>query len=153
TTVADVNGDGQPDLVVSDGGRTDLTVQLNSGRADGPETVPASQLSILLNSGHGTFADPFTVLTGLNPGRVSVADVNGDGKPDLVVADAGGNAVSVLLGKGDGTFRRRRSFAAGSSPGMVVAKDVTGDKKPDVVVTNPRTSSLSVLPGNGQGSL
>ena len=39
---------------------------------------------------------------------MAVADVNGDGKPDLVVANDGSNTVSVLLGNGDGTFAARR---------------------------------------------
>ena len=71
------------------------------------------------------------------PSSVAVADVNGDGKPDLVVANYGSNTVSVLLGNGDGTFqapahlRRRRPI-----PLSVAVADVNGDGKPDLVVAN-----------------
>ena len=47
---------------------------------------------------------------------VAVADVNGDGKPDLVVANQGSNTVSVLLGNGNGTFQAQQTFAAGPKP-------------------------------------
>ena len=47
---------------------------------------------------------------------MAVADVNGDGKPDLVVANYSGNNVSVLLGNGDGTFAAQQTFAVGANP-------------------------------------
>src|SRR5262249_54870030 len=78
--VADVNGDGKPDLLVSN--------------------FSSSDTGVLLGNGDGTFL-PVVTLTGA--GAVAVADVNRDGKPDLLLA-SGGN-VAVLLGKGDGTFQ------------------------------------------------
>ena len=72
---------------------------------------------------------------------------NGDGQPDLVVANSGNNTVSVLLGNGTGRFRPP-SFATGLSPFSVAAGDVNGDGRPDLVVANESTNSVSVLLGN-----
>ena len=47
---------------------------------------------------------------------MAVADVNGDGKPDLVVANVNSNTVSVLLGNGNGTFQAQQIIAAGAIP-------------------------------------
>jgi hypothetical protein len=80
---------------------------------------------------------------------VAVADVNGDGRPDLVVANPDTNTVSVLLGNGDGTFAPPRAVTGGSSVAVV---DVNGDGKPDLVVTNFYVGTVSVLPGNGDGT-
>ena len=54
--------------------------------------------------------------TGVSPNFVVIADVNGDGIPDLVTANAIGNSVSVLLGNGNGTFQAAQNFATGSLP-------------------------------------
>ena len=62
--------------------------------------------------------------------------MNGDGKPDLVVANYASNTVSVLLGNGNGTFQAQQTFATGTSPIAVAVGDVTGDGKPDIVVAN-----------------
>src|SRR5437016_2479890 len=58
------------------------------------------------------FAAPFLSFdTGSYPLSVAVADLNGDGKPDLVAANNLANTVSVLLGNGDGTFGAKTDFA------------------------------------------
>ena len=68
---------------------------------------------------------------------MALADVNGDGKPDLVVANSyGADTVSVLLGNGNGTFQAQQTFATGSDPVSVAVGDVNGDGKPDLVVAN-----------------
>ena len=91
---------------------------------------------------------------GTNPHRLTVADVNGDGKPDLVAANYGSGTVSVLLGNGNGTFagaadlRRRRAARA---PWR--SADLNGDGKPDLAVANYSSNSVSVLLGNGNGTL
>ena len=68
---------------------------------------------------------------------MAVGDVNGDGKADIVVANAGSNTVSVLLGNGNGTFQAQQTFATGN--GANFGGDwamLNGDGKPDIVVAN-----------------
>ena len=67
---------------------------------------------------------------------VAVGDFNGDGKPDLAVANSGSNNVSVLLGNGDGTFQAPVNYTAGSRSASVAVADFNGDGKPDLVVAN-----------------
>ncbi len=90
--------------------------------------------------------------TGSAPSSVTVSDVNGDGKSDLVAANAGGASVSVLLGNGDGTFQNQTTFATGLSPSSVAVMDVNGDGRPDLVVANSGDNNVSVLLGNGDGT-
>jgi FG-GAP-like repeat len=103
---------------------------------------------------------------GANAISVAVADLNGDGKPDVVVANGciicGTGAVfgvGVLLGNGDGTFQTAHNYPVGGdlAPISVAIGDVNRDGKPDVVVTSECFSDnncggVSVLLGNGDGS-
>ena len=90
--------------------------------------------------------------SGIGPESAIVADFNGDGRPDLAVANSGENTVSILLGKGDGTFASRRDFATGKTPISVVAGDLNGDGKLDLAVANSSDLTVSILLGNGDGS-
>ena len=67
---------------------------------------------------------------------MAVADLNGDGKPDLVVANGSSNSVSVLLGNGNGTFQTQSTYRHRLDPDSVAVADVNGDGKPDLVVAN-----------------
>lgn len=82
---------------------------------------------------------------------IAVADVNNDGKADVVVAN--GSTVSVMLGNGDGTFQQAINVAAGQSPIFVAVADVNGDGKPDLLVLSQfGAQNISVLLGNGNGT-
>jgi hypothetical protein len=83
---------------------------------------------------------------------VAVADVNGDGHPDLVVANKYGASLSLLLGNGDGSFRAAQNFTAGANPFSVAVADLNGDGRPDLVVANEGSNTVSVLLGNGNGT-
>src|SRR3989454_1013397 len=90
--------------------------------------------------------------TGALPITVAVADLNGDGIPDLVVVNVGADTVSVLLGLADGTFGPKTDFATGAGARSVAIGDLNGDGVPDLVVSNVSASTVSVLLGTGSGS-
>jgi hypothetical protein len=109
--VADVNSDGKPDLIV-----------VNCGNCYGPPSITnIGSVGVMLGNGDGTFQSAVTYGTGTSSPRfVAVADVNGDGKLDLVVAnrciDNGcliEAVVAVLLGNGDGTFQAAVIYNSG----------------------------------------
>src|SRR5439155_27052006 len=106
---------------------------------------------VLLGNADGSCQHQRDFAVGSGPRAVAVADVNGDGKPDLVVANEGDNTVSVLLGNG-GTFQPQYTFPA-ASPGSVAVVDVDGDGRPDLLVVNSYDNCDSVLLGLGEGSV
>jgi len=95
-------------------------------------------------------ADP---RVGVHPDSVAVGDFNGDGTPDLAIANYGSNSVSILLGNGNGygTFATQVSYPVGSGPVWVVTGDFNGDGKLDLAVANSN-GVLSILLGNGNGT-
>ena len=135
-TVVDVNSDNRPDIITAN--------------------TNANNVGVLLNAGNGTFLTVATYSTGGTsaPQSVAVVDVNGDNKPDIIVANPSASNVGVLLGVGNGTFLAQTTFstATSSSPQSVVVVDVSGDNKPDIIVANQGTNSVGVLLGIGNGT-
>jgi hypothetical protein len=141
--VGDFNGDGKLDLAVADYGDSYY------GYAGG--------VSVLLGKGDGTFLPAKGYAAGDNPWSVAVGDFNGDGVPDLAVANSavlgGTPSVSILLGQGDGTFLPAVNYAAGQRSYSVAVGDFNGDGKQDLAVANAWPSNtVSVLLGNGDGT-
>ncbi len=100
----------------------------------------------------GSFRQAENVNVENNPRFAGVADLNGDGKLDMVVANSGAGNVSVLLGVGDGTFQPRTNYATGSGPTGVALADYDKDGKIDAVVANYNANTITLLQGNGDGS-
>ncbi|MFI4978958.1 MAG: FG-GAP repeat domain-containing protein [Nevskiales bacterium] len=131
----DFDGDGKPDLAVA-----------NSG---------SSTLSILLNDGHGNFSVSSTPSTGGGsiPRGLAVADFDGDGKPDIAVADDNGQLgqLSVLHNNGAGFTLLTPAIAIATAV-KVVAADFNGDGFPDVAVLNQGGGTVVVLLNDGSGN-
>jgi len=79
------------------------------------------------------------------------ADVNGDGKPDLICANSQGNTLSVLTNDGSGGFMTSGTYPAGNGPNSVVTADINGDGWLDLICANNGDATLSVLTNNGSG--
>jgi FG-GAP-like repeat/CARDB/Divergent InlB B-repeat domain/FG-GAP repeat len=82
----------------------------------------------------------------------AIGDFNGDGHPDLAVANYGTDAVSILLGDGVGSFGPPADFAAGHGPKYLTIADFNGDGHPDLAVANVGDNTVSILPGDGLGA-
>lgn len=139
--VADVNGDGKPDLIIADSKDQQVSVLLNT------TTTGASTLTFAARQ---SFSTPPTPPNRNAPVCVVMADVNGDGRPDIVASNEDSNNVSVLLntttpGASTASFAAQQSFATGSAAAAVAVADVNGDGKPDLVVANSSDNDVSVL--------
>src|SRR4029077_8971049 len=103
--VGDFNGDGKPDLAVTDQG---------------------GGVTILLGNGDGSFQTGGNYPAGSGSSSVAMGDFNGDGKLDLAVTNWTSNNVSALLGNGDGTFQPAVNYAVYANPSSVTVGDFNG---------------------------
>ncbi len=131
---ADLNGDGNQDLVVS----------------MGDPNVGSGLIAFLAGTGDGGFAPPLLLWTGISPRGVAVLDIDGDGRLDIAVgvcAD-GGNSVSYFLGT-QGGFGERHDIPVSNCAYALIATDLNGDGRPDLVTGSPGPY-LSEDGGEGQ---
>ena len=89
--------------------------------------------------------------TGSNPRAVVGADLNADGRTDLVVTNLDGNSVSVLLGAGDGTFAPIREYPTSAPPVAVTATDINGDGRADLLTSVPGPGAVEVFTAGASG--
>jgi len=137
-TIADVNKDGNPDIVIANGGSGNVSVYLGDGKGGFTQAK----------------GSPFPA--GQNCADITTADFNGDRSIDLAIANHGVKTVTVLLGNGQGQFALAPGspFAVESNPhphGIAVA-DFNGDKKPDIAIDSWAENKVLVLFGKGDGT-
>jgi hypothetical protein len=132
--LADFDGDGDLDIVV--------TVR-----------NPA-QLALLRNNGQGGFAPPeFTALiSGTDPSGIVARDFDGDGHVDVMVSNNGTNGVRFLKNLGDGDFLSGAGLVVGANPQNIDAADFDGDGDMDVAVTNRGDGTISFIRNLGGGA-
>ena len=132
-TAADFDGDADLDLAFTD----------FWGQAVG----------VLLNTGTGTFGPATIYPVAGQAAYVATGDFNGDGKPDLAVANSyAGSYVSILLGTGGGSFAPPVNYPVGGNPAALAIADFNGDGKQDLAVANRSSGTVSILLGAGTGS-
>ena len=130
--VADLNGDGIPDLIVANGLGNNIFVYLG---------LPSGQ-----------FASPQEFSVGADPVDITVSDLNGDGVPDLVVVNKQSNDLSIFFGQAHGdnwTLTSGPTLQVGAEPVATTVADVNGDGIPDILVANSASNNVYLLRGEG----
>src|SRR5580704_8216018 len=134
---ADVNLDGNLDLVVAD-----------SGAATTTNTV-GNSVSVFLGNGDGTFILPggarMDFAAGTTPTSFVIADFNDDGIPDLLVTASGDDAAALMIGASGGFFNAPIEVPVGTTPDSVATADFNGDGLPDVAISNFGSNTASVI--------
>jgi hypothetical protein len=176
--VADIDGDGIRDLTLVDGSGEILFRRgqaVNSDGFDPPITVnpgdPSRAVAAVMTAqGYvlasadatdnaislfayqgGRFRPVGSLVTGQEPAQVIAANLDGDGRTDLVVRDAGDGTLSVFMSDGRGGFFPRLSIPVGPGVSDVEAADVSGDGTLDLLVTDQVTGQVEVLVNQGGG--
>ena len=176
---ADLDGDGDLDLLTANYISDNVSVLLNNGAGafvagtavpvgNGPREVEAGDLdgdgdidflvtnysgdsvSVLRNNGNATFTAAPVVLVGDVPRGLGIGDLDGDGDLDFVSVNYGSDNVSVRLNNGSAGFAAAGApVTTGTNPVAVALGDFDGDSDVDMAVTNNSNSNVSILLNNG----
>lgn len=131
-------------------GKTDLAV--TSANTDETDGSASYQVTILLANGDGTFTKGQSYATGASDTSIAGGDFNGDGIPDLAIANRYDDTVTILLGSGDGTFTTVAPIPTDSGPFAIISGDFNSDGNIDLATANYDGSTVTVLLGNGDGT-
>ena len=180
--IGDVNGDGSPDLAVTNYGANTVTILF--GSKSGTFTVQpttlatcaspygvaigdfehngypsvavtcfsAAELEVFPNNGNGTFGAPFITATNASPASLVVGDFNRDGKLDIVVGNSIANNISFFAGNGNNTFAGNMTSPSLNFPDSIVAGDFNGDGILDIAGVAPNFNSVEITLGVGDGT-
>ncbi len=110
-----------------------------------PAPVPDPNPSVRL------FQAMFKYPTGMEPFALAAADLDGDGRVDIITANQAANTVSVLLARSQGGFSSHVEYPVGESPAAIAVGDFNGDGIPDIAVVNQASHDVSILIGEGEG--
>jgi len=131
SATSDFDGDGKPDLAITNSGDSTVSILRNTSNT---ETI--------------SFASKVDYTTVKNPRGLACADLDGDGKPDVVVVNQRSKTVSVMRNTsttGIISFAPKVDYAVGYWPPCVSITDFDGDGKPDLVIANDGSTSISIF--------
>ena len=130
-------GNSKPQAVVTGDFNRDGKLDVTTANKGGIFAESGNEgISVLLGTGNGAFKPAVNIWTHHPAYEIVAADLNADGKLDLVTANKDDNSVTVLLGNGLGGFKVAGTFAAGAKPVAVAAGDVNGDTFVDLAVAD-----------------
>lgn len=135
----DIDGDGRPDVAVCNRDSNIISVFRN-----------------LSQTGSIDFATPVNLATEQQPQKLAIGDIDGDGKPEIAVANSSANSASVFRNTSalaNISFAARVNYAAGILPIDIAIADIDNDSKPDMVVSNSMSKSFSVYRNTSNPSL
>ncbi|HEY3406466.1 MAG TPA: T9SS type A sorting domain-containing protein, partial [Ohtaekwangia sp.] len=142
SAIADFDGDGKTDIVVPNDNAHSISVLRNT--STGPGTINyAAKVDFSTGAGSGPYS-------------ISVGDVDGDARPDVIAPNFNTSTVSILrntsAGEGDISFATKVDFTTGTNPISVSVGDLDGDGKQDLAIVNKNSNSISVFRNTSTGA-
>jgi hypothetical protein len=173
--VADMNRDGNQDLVVLNASAVSVAVLIGNGDGsfrprrefaageyanslalgdfDGDHAIDVAvanhygEVTLLFGDGGGSLRSGIEITDAGSLQWIISGDWNGDGKMDLATTRESGNTIHLLMNRGDGKFAPGDYLGTGTGPERVLVTDLDGDQRPDMVAANLYESSMSILLG------